>query len=78
MTGTAAFADADRDAQALILAIADQDEEASNAIIDNGDPILIISALASFIISIATDYETLHKAIAAWRHNTADTEAGNP
>lgn len=71
-----AAADGTRDAMALLLAMADHDQEAQDAILFNlGHPEIVAVSLAAFAIAAIPDRGQLHQLVTAWRETAAKTEA---
>ena len=74
-----AAADASRDAAALVLALADHDEEAQAAILHNCDyPEILAVSLAALVIAVIPDHDQLRQWIAGWRQAAGSTERTNP
>lgn len=62
-----AAADGTRDAVALLLAMLDNDQEAQDVILFNGDPMLTTVSLAGFVFFAIPDRGRLHQLVTAWR-----------
>jgi hypothetical protein len=70
-----AAADASRDAAALVLALADHDEEAQAAILHNCDhPEILAVSLAALVITAIPDRDRLREWVAGWREAADKTE----